>query len=119
MRRLGHLLAAIAMVLHVLWPLIAQAKPKSVELVPVCTVGGVTHYAEIPLGNSPLEQKSATHHDHCAFCSFGGERIAVSPFLQAVISIETEEAQLVHVEERFSRSQVTSFARSRAPPAIL
>jgi len=118
MRRLGHLLAGLAMALHAFWPLIAQAKPKSVELVPVCTVAGVTHYAEIPLGSSPLEQKSATHHDHCAFCTFGGDRVALSPFLQSIIPAGIQEAQPSRREDRHSRSEETSFGRPRAPPVL-
>src|SRR3954470_1684394 len=66
--------ALLAMALNALWPLLAQAKPRSVTLVPVCTVQGVTHYIELPGGNSPLEQKSSAQHEHCSYCSFGGER---------------------------------------------
>ena len=40
-------LALLGLVLHALWPLIAQARPKNVLLVPVCTVEGVTHYMEL------------------------------------------------------------------------
>lgn len=38
--RIASWLAALAMALNALWPLIAQAKPRSVTLVPVCTVQG-------------------------------------------------------------------------------
>jgi hypothetical protein len=56
-------LAIAAMALNALWPLIAQARPAM--LVPVCTVGGETHYIEIPTGGS------TSTHDHCAFCVAG------------------------------------------------
>lgn len=46
-------LAALAIALHALWPLIVQARPKQAPmLVPVCTVDGVTHYLELPAGRS-------------------------------------------------------------------
>jgi hypothetical protein len=69
--RTGAWLAALAIALHAFWPLIANAKPKSVNLVPICTVEGITHYLELPGGNSPLDQSATAHHDHCAFCFLG------------------------------------------------
>ena len=56
MRRLGHWLAILAIALHAAWPLLANARPKSVHLVPLCTVEGITHYLEIPGGNNPLDR---------------------------------------------------------------
>jgi|SRR5436190_14978297 len=70
-RRLGNWLAILAITLNAAWPLIASAKPKSVHLVPLCTVEGVTHYIEVPGGTTPLDQSANTHHDHCAFCFLG------------------------------------------------
>src|SRR6266436_4827389 len=71
-RRAAAWIAILAIALQALWPLLAQAKPKSVLLVPVCTVQGVTHYVELPSGNAPVEQRAASQHDHCSFCSLGG-----------------------------------------------
>jgi hypothetical protein len=116
--RIAAWVAILAIALNALWPLIAQAKPRSVTLVPVCTVQGVTHYLELPAGNSPLEQKSSAQHEHCSYCSFGAERVALSPLLQSIVAIEIQETQPVHFEDRFSRSEKASFARPRAPPAI-
>ena len=116
--RIAAYLAALAMALNALWPLIAQAKPRSVTLVPVCTVQGVTHYIELPGGNSPLEQKSSAQHEHCSYCSFGGERVALSPFLQSIVSTRVEEARPPHVDACESRSERSSSARPRAPPAV-
>jgi hypothetical protein len=62
------------MALHAFWPLLAQAKPRSVTLVPVCTVEGVTHYLELPGGKTPAENGSASHFEHCALCSLGDDR---------------------------------------------
>src|SRR5213075_2449872 len=70
-------IAILAVALNALWPLVAQAKPSSVVLVPVCTVGGVTHYIEVPGGKSPAEQSSSAQHEHCKFCSSGGGERAV------------------------------------------
>jgi NAD(P)-dependent dehydrogenase (short-subunit alcohol dehydrogenase family) len=41
-------LAILAMALNALWPLIAQARPTT--RVPVCAVGEVTHFIEVPVG---------------------------------------------------------------------
>ena len=67
-RRLGHWLAILAIALQAAWPLIAAAKPRSVELVPICTVEGITHYVEVPTGKSPVD---GVHGQHCAFCTLG------------------------------------------------
>jgi hypothetical protein len=70
-RRLGKWLAILAITLNAAWPLIATAKPKSVHLVPLCTVEGVTHYIELPGGTTPLDKSADAHHDHCSFCFLG------------------------------------------------
>lgn len=48
MRRLGTWLGIVALALQLAWPLFVSAKPRSVTLVPLCTVDGVTHYVEVP-----------------------------------------------------------------------
>ena len=70
-RRIGTWLATLAIALHAAWPLIANAKPKSAHLVPLCTVEGVTHYIEVPGGTTPLDESANAHHDHCSFCFLG------------------------------------------------
>jgi hypothetical protein len=116
--RLAAWIAVLAMALNALWPLIAQAKPRSVALVPVCTVQGVTHYIELPGGNSPLDQKSSAQHEHCSYCSFGGERVALLPFLQFELSTSTKESRAAHVDACELRNEESSSARPRAPPAV-
>jgi hypothetical protein len=111
-------LAVLALALQALWPLLAQAKPKNAILVPVCTVQGVTHYIELPSNGTPVEERAASQHDHCSFCSFGGERAALSSFLQPTISTRLEEAQPLHVAVREVRSEKSLSARPRAPPAV-
>jgi len=70
-RKLGSWIALLAIVLQASWPLLANAKPRAVALVPLCTVDGVTHYLELPAGETPLEESSRTHHEHCSFCFLG------------------------------------------------
>src|SRR6266446_5803864 len=104
-------LAVLAIALQALWPLLAQAKPRNAVLVPVCTVQGVTHYIELPSSGTPAEERAASQHDHCSFCSFGGERAALSPFLQPAVSTRLEEAQPPHVAVGELRSERPSHAR--------
>jgi hypothetical protein len=68
MKKTASWLAMLAIALHALWPLIAQARPKSALLVPLCTVEGVTHYIELPGGRTPLDESAASHQEHCAYC---------------------------------------------------
>ncbi|SRR5581483_7608331 len=79
LRRSAAWLAALAMALQALWPLIAQARPRSVTLVPICAVEGVTHYYELKGGETPLEKRSASQHEHCAFCAFHDARAIALP----------------------------------------
>src|SRR5258705_6302340 len=111
-------IAIAAMALQALWPLLAQAKPKDAVLVPVCTVQGVTHYIELPSNGTPVEQHAASQHDHCSFCSFGGDRAALSPYLQPVVSTGLEEARPAPAASSEFRSEKSFSARPRAPPAV-
>src|SRR3954447_762370 len=111
-------LAVLAIALQALWPLLAQAKPKNVLLVPVFTVQGVTHYIELPSSGTPVEQHAASQHDHCSFCSFGGERAGLASFLQSIVTPRVEEAPPPHVAARELRSERSPAARPRAPPAV-
>ena len=63
MQKVASWLAIGAMALQALWPLIAQARPAT--LVPVCTVGGETHYAEVPGAPAPADSH------HCQLCVAG------------------------------------------------
>ena len=64
--RTGAWLAALAIALHAFWPLLANAKPKSVNLVPICTIEGITHYLEVPGGSSPLRIDSRSRSATCS-----------------------------------------------------
>ena|SRR6185436_13107148 len=93
------LLAAFALVLQALWPLLSHARPQDRPLLaPVCTVDGVTHYLEIKAGGtSPLDQRSARHGEHCKMCVFGdGKDVALAasdraPFLLRNLSQQNSE----------------------------
>jgi hypothetical protein len=116
-RRLPAYLAILAIALQALWPLLAQAKPKNVVLVPVCTVQGVTHYIELPKGNAPVEQKTASQHDHCSFCTGGGDRIALAANPADPLLLKVASSAPRSTDHPFLESQKHFHARSRAPPA--
>jgi hypothetical protein len=108
-------LGLLAIALQAFWPLLAQAKPKNVVLVPVCTVQGVTHYLELPSGNAPVEQKAASQHEHCSFCSLGAALpVGATPVAWAFEAPE----QVFLFEASIVESSTPLSARSRAPPAL-
>ena len=78
-RRFAALAAMLAIMLQALWPLLSHARPKDPPLlVPVCTVDGVTHYFELKAGKTPLDERTASHGEHCKLCVFGdGNSFAV------------------------------------------
>ena len=110
-------LAAIA--LQAFWPLIAQAKPRDVVLVPVCAVQGVTHYIELPKGGAPVERKAASQQDHCSFCVFGGERVALPGGTPVLTVADAAFSAPRSSESPFLESQKRLRARSRAPPILV
>jgi hypothetical protein len=110
-------LAILAMALHAFWPLLAQAKPNSALLVPICSVDGVTHYLELPAGKTPAEQSSA-HHEHCASCSFGGERLALPSFFEFIASSDSSAEKSPDAELSSPKAEQPFSARPRAPPAV-
>ena len=111
-------LAILAIALQALWPLLAQAKPKNAVLVPVCTVQGVTHYIELPSSGTPVEEHAASQHDHCSFCSLGGDRAALTSVLPPVLSARIDATAPRHVAVSEARSETPYSARPRAPPAV-
>jgi|SRR6185436_3965669 hypothetical protein len=117
--RVAALLAMFAMALSALWPLISQAKPRVPGTqVPVCTIEGITHYVELPAPDTPVEQRSSSHHEHCKMCVFGAERPAALP---AVASPIEPGAGREAVQPSFQPSKSPSSfhppAQPRAPPA--
>src|SRR5436853_5533112 len=114
-RRLGHWLAILALALHAAWPLIANARPKSVHLVPLCTVEGITHYLEVPGGSSPLDESANAHHDHCAFCFLGAGGLLPSHVEAPLTAVDVSERMALGVEYS-PASTVLILHGARAPP---
>jgi hypothetical protein len=116
--RAAALLAIFAVALQALWPLLAQAKPALPgERVAVCTIEGITHYVELPASQSPAEQRSAAHHEHCKMCVFGAAKLAIaaSPALQAALAAVVD-APRASATVGFSPSGFERPALPRAPP---
>ena len=116
--RTAALLAIFAIALQALWPLLAQAKPNLAgERVPVCTIEGITHYVELPAVDTPVEKRSAAHHEHCKVCVFGAEKLAVagSPAPQAALDAPVD-APRASVAVHFSPPAFERPALPRAPP---
>src|SRR3989454_7905961 len=108
------LFRSLAIALQAAWPLLAAAKPRAVALVPVCTVDGVTHYLEVPTGKTPLDD-SATHHDHCSFCTLGASGLLAShPDLPLCLD-KAAERIAPSVEHSHSRAALLVHG-ARAPP---
>src|SRR5258706_13388781 len=72
MKRIGAWLAIFAIALQAALPLIASAQPRSVALVPLCTVDGVTHYVEVPTGKTPAGPPPG-HGGRLDLCFVGGK----------------------------------------------
>ncbi|HWA39725.1 MAG TPA: DUF2946 family protein [Burkholderiales bacterium] len=100
-------LPILAIALQALWPLLAQAKPRSVALVPICTVGGETHYLELETGGP------APHEEHCKACPVGAAALAscVRAFSSPEIAFRVPAGEDHPADRRF-----ISHARPRAPP---
>ena len=115
-RRLALFLATLAIALQALWPLLAQAKPRSAIQVPVCTVEGVTHYIELPAGETPLEQRSSTNHEHCGFCTLAGDRVAPAQLAGLLVFTEYKAARPPALRAVPAERPNHSSAKPRAPP---
>jgi hypothetical protein len=114
-------IAAFAVLLQALWPLLSHARPKDPALqVPLCSVDGPTHVLEIRIGKStPLDKRAASHGDHCKLCVFGDGKGAAlvadefSPFTPEIHSSRNSGTPKAFVPQVALIS-----ARPRAPPAV-
>jgi hypothetical protein len=112
MRKLATWLGVAAIALQIALPLLAGALPRSVALVPLCTVDGVTHYVEVPTGKSPVDESS--HAGHCPLCCLGGTALAGARPTLAISAAQPAE-RFVH--EAAPRGDPSPGARwARAPP---
>ena len=115
MRKLGTWLGIVALALQLAWPLLATAKPRSVTLVPLCTVDGVTHYLEVRTGKSPLEE-SPGHGDHCPLCCLGQAPALLSHFLPSPAVASTVGVGIA-LSTPFSPKPVVRDHGARGPPS--
>jgi len=115
LKRLGSWLAILAIALQAAWPLVAAARPRAVALVPLCTVDGVTHYLEVPVGKTLLDDSTAGHHDHCAFCSLGVGGLLSSHAEVALPLGAAAERIAPAVEDVYSHA-ILNLHGARAPP---
>ena len=121
MRRAAAIAAMLAITLQALWPLLSHARPKDPSLlVPVCTVDGITHYLEIKSGRTtPLDERSASHGEHCKLCVFGGDRdVAVLPANVPVLIAQASQSEVSHSAKQCTVPLYLFASRPRAPPAI-
>ncbi len=111
-------IAAFAVALQALWPLVAQAAPAERTLVlALCSVEHGAKQVEVRLGKSPLEERAATHGDHCKLCFFGGDKPAVAHASIVSVSSFRGEAEKPRANETGGSSQrLFVSARPRAPP---
>ena len=112
-------IAAFAVLLQALWPLLSHARPNGPALlVPVCTVDGITHYLDLKSGKTPLENRSATYGEHCKLCVFGGDRgfEAVAPLVPVFHAFDQKSLKAISPPIRFAEPATHRPAQPRAPP---
>ncbi|MGH8764099.1 MAG: DUF2946 family protein, partial [Burkholderiales bacterium] len=112
MRRFAALAATLGIALQALWPLIAQARPAN-PLIPVvlCSVDGLRHSIELPLGKSRLESS----FEHCKLCVVAADHVVPSPELDFVLPENIPERQEHSNDKSFTTWSFLD-ARPRAPP---
>ena len=115
-RRLGTWLAILAITLQAAWPVLANARPRGLTLVPLCTLDGVTHYLEVPTGKTPLEDSASGHHQHCSFCSLGAHALTHSHALPRAVEPFAERASALVLAPRAREALL--FSDARAPPVF-
>jgi hypothetical protein len=117
--RLVAWIAAFAVVVQALWPLLAHARPKDPSLlVPVCTIDGITHFLEIKTGKTPLDERTALHGDHCKLCVFGAQKVVALTPQNAVAFLASDAIDPIAISQPVSFSEPASHpsAQPRAPP---
>jgi hypothetical protein len=113
MRRRSALLALLAVLLHALAPLLANAAPggAAVDHVQLCTAQGIVT-VEVESGGAPAGKPAAP--DHCSVCAFQTV-IAVTPCAGQLL--QTGARTLIPLaEQALPRFSSPYTARPRAPP---
>jgi len=119
-RRFAALAAVFAITLQALWPLLSHARPQDPSLqVPVCTVDGVTHYIEIKSGKTtPLDERSATHGEHCKLCLLGDGKAVLSVTVGPVTASRIPSCKVVAIQNSLQEQSPLLSAHPRAPPQV-
>jgi hypothetical protein len=118
--RLVAWIAAVAVLLQALWPLLSHARPKDPALlVPICTIDGVTHFLEIKAGKTPLEERTSSHGEHCKLCVFGdGKGVALVAIDFSPFTPENRSSRESGTSKAFIRQVTLYSAHPRAPPVV-
>jgi len=113
MRRRSTLVALLAVLLHALAPLLANAAPgTAVEHVQLCTAQGVVTIA-VESGGAPAGTSAAP--DHCSVCAF--HAAAALPVSIAQLQQAGASADVARAEPPLPRVPPSTTARQRAPPS--
>jgi len=117
-RRSAALAATAALALQAFWPLLAQARPADVTLpVAICGVDGVRHDLEIRIGKtSPLEERSASHGEHCKLCVLGDGKAALNVAVFPVVTPRAASPKVVELQSHCQEQLQLLSAHPRAPP---
>ena len=117
-RRSAALAAAAAIALQALWPLLAQARPADPTVqVPLCSVDGAVHYQEIKLGKStPLDERAASHGEHCKLCVLGDGKAVLNGAVDSVFVPCGKSSKVVTLKSSFQEPLHIFSASPRAPP---
>jgi hypothetical protein len=118
-RRIFAALAALALALNALWPLLALAQPKSIP-TEICSVGSVKTNASADAGRNLPAQPA--HHDQlpgcCAFCVGGMHAAHIAP-APAGFALDPEATSLLFASAYAISWRCPHYllAVSRGPPA--
>jgi hypothetical protein len=118
LRRSAAIAAAFAILLQALWPLLSHARPTDqLLLAPICAIDGVVHSLEIKTGRTPLEERSASHGEHCKLCVFGDGKAALNAVVDLDSSFRVASHKVVTPQRSFPKQLRLPSAHPRAPPA--
>jgi hypothetical protein len=120
-KRFAAWIAAFAVILQALWPLLSHARPKDPSLLaPVCSIDGIVHDVELKAGSAPLGNGKALHDEHCKLCVFGGGNSAgIAGSNAAVLAVaDCRDSQAVSRPAPLSEPAGHPPAQPRAPPEI-
>ncbi|MDH4189230.1 MAG: DUF2946 family protein [Betaproteobacteria bacterium] len=116
-RRVAAWIAAVALALQALAPLLAQARTQDPMLpVPVCSVDGATHDVDPGKGEAPRDEQGG---GHCKLCLVGCVHdlaLAGAPRSVAVAARARRSAGPAGAPELLGEAPRYRLARPRAPP---